>query len=220
MADLGVQAHKEFQTTFCVRCRNPHCIHAKWASDQFGARIATQLDRFFSPVQADPSDPRFQGLEDFVSTLREEKIRVEADRRGDWTVPEVPVTDGVSNKAELDQTSTVDDAARQLSRVRGGDDLELPDPVAAEIDGINEDMEALPDEPPPPEPKPVPTAPPQNQPSVQMGNTDVPDSGLMVDGSPVPPPKEAEKPDPWAAPKKSGTKVVQPGTRIKMGEDQ
>jgi hypothetical protein len=212
MTDLGVQEHRDFQTTFCVRCRNPQCLHAKWATDKFGERVATQLDRYFNPIQADISDPQYQGLEDFISKLREGKIQVESDRRGDWTVPEIPVTDGVSNKTESEQTSSVDDAAQQLSRVRGGEDLNLPDPLEAEV-------EAYANEPEPPAPEPVaPEPPPAQEPPASVGNTEVPNEGMMVGGGAVPPARVQEKVDPWATPKKSTTKVVKPGAKIKMGD--
>ena len=53
----------EFKSTFCQRCRNPDCIHAKWAGSTWVDRIGTQVDRLLvNPHQANPNDPRFESV--------------------------------------------------------------------------------------------------------------------------------------------------------------
>ena len=56
----------EFKKSFCVFCRNPECVNAKWAMDKFSARVMTQEDRLLNPIQADPRDPKYAGIKSFV----------------------------------------------------------------------------------------------------------------------------------------------------------
>src|SRR3990167_6826570 len=73
-----------FQNTFCSRCRNLSCVHAKWAKDKFGQRVGTQVERFFHTPQANPRDPKYAQIADFHSLLRE-AMRLEiAEQRQDW----------------------------------------------------------------------------------------------------------------------------------------
>ena len=117
----GSKDYPAFQATFCARCRNPGCAHAKWATDKFGARVQTQVDRFFGSPQADPNDPKYAQLKDFQDCMRE-AIRLEAaDKAGDWEVPEVDISDGQTETARADTTSHVDAAVRTLARVKGRD---------------------------------------------------------------------------------------------------
>lgn len=87
----GPKDYPAFKETFCKRCRNRDCQHAKWADDKFSARVNTQVDRFFNnPNRADQGAPQYAQIPDFANMLRE-AIRLEAaDRRGDWSVPEEP----------------------------------------------------------------------------------------------------------------------------------
>lgn len=88
MSDLKEKDPTVFMETFCKRCRNPDCTHAKWSSDKFGSRTMNQMERFFNPNQADPTSSRYSMLVDFADMM-ETAVRLEiADLRKDWEVPE------------------------------------------------------------------------------------------------------------------------------------
>lgn len=92
VSDISGKGNKDypaFKETFCKRCRNPNCQHAKWAADKFSARVHTQVDRFFNnPNLADQGVPKYAQIPDFTNMLKE-AMRLEAsDRRGDWSVPD------------------------------------------------------------------------------------------------------------------------------------
>ena len=82
---------EEFRQVFCNRCRNPRCVLAGWANDQFGSRMEGQIDRLFNATLASPDDPRFQHLHEAeFPNLLKQAIRLNiADQRGDWSLPSV-----------------------------------------------------------------------------------------------------------------------------------
>lgn len=226
VADLsapgGERDYKAFQDTFCLRCRNPNCIHAKWVDDRFSARVATQPDRFFNPKIIEGKSPKFADLVDFVDNIRN-AMRLEiADRKGDWEVPEVPIVDGRVENGDEKTTDEIDEAVRRLAQSKGKKEPKLPDHrKAATKRFVDETEEMMAEEnahceesaPPPPEPEP-PAPAPQLYP---MGNTPMPATGLMVGGGPVPAPAErapAVEEDDWTP--KPQVRKVKPGAKIKM----
>lgn len=226
MADLQTNDHAAFTETFCVRCRQPACERAQWSGDKFAARVSTQTDRLLRPERADPTSSRYQGIGDFQDMLTE-ALRLEvADRRGDWNVPEIPVTDGRAETAPKLVTTTVDAAALRLNKARGGiadfDSPELDDPVLEMprnmILAPEDDLFAAPD--PTPQGKPATVAQPSKvgAAQVQFGNTPSPTQGIML-GGPESSTKPSHHSDPWAVPVSQAT-VVKPGATIKMGGDK
>jgi len=198
---------KEFKEVFCNRCRNPRCIHAGWAVDQFGERVHTQADRLFNTPLADPLNPRHQHLHEveFPSLLRQAVRLNLADKRGDWSLPEenVHLAPIAGEPASDESSALVDQAVRNL-KPEGAPE---PDPAPAES--------AAPPEPPAEsaasEPDPAPPAPAHFQPTV--GNTGEAIHGVMLEGEPPPPVK-----DPWSPKKKE--KLLKPGATVKMGDDR
>lgn len=185
----GKRDYRAFQETFCNRCRNPECVHAKWAADKFSARVITQVDRIFNPDQvASIQDPKYAQIPDFINVLQE-AIRLEsADRLGDWSIPEDPIP------FRPEPVQEVEDLAQKMEEA-----LSEPEP---------EEPESEPEEPPvsvPFEMPPVMVIP-------QQKNTSVKD-GIMIGGDPIPQKKPVAKDDPWAP----TPKVVQPGAVIQMG---
>ena len=208
--------YKAFQDTFCLRCRNANCIHAKWIKDKFGARVALQPDRLFNPTMADGKLPQYADLVDFTDKFQEAMRLDIANRRGDWEVPEVPIIDGQVEQGAPSTTDVVDNAVRALAKSKGQKEPKLPDPTQASMDtfleetkGLMADEDSRCDEQPPQESAPVVSAPEAPYP---LGNTPVPQTGVMVGGgSPPPVPQE----DDWT-PKPKERKIV-PGATIKMG---
>lgn len=218
-----------FQTTFCARCRNTNCVHAKWSQDKFGARVNTQMDRLFHAPQADPKNPKYAQIADFPSMLRE-AMRLElASQRKDWEIPEVPILDGHVVPARVATTQAVDAAVRTLAKAKGQEEPDLPDPLEAHQDEFAQEAarelqqgdypETVLDAPPEPEPVKVSPPPPVRVPGPppSLGNTAVPVGGRMVGGPSLPPSRSAK--DPWTPPPPKG-KVVAPGATIRMGEPQ
>lgn len=217
--------YKAFQDTFCLRCRNANCIHAKWVSDQFSARIATQPDRFFNPTFTDGRQPKYADLVDFADRFQEAMKLEIANKRGDWEVPEVPIVDGQVEQGAVSMTDTVDDAVRALAKSKGKKEPALPDARQASMDDFVTETEKLMaeenshcEEEPPPASAPLrepPTAAPDGP--YPMGNTPTPATGLMVGGGQVPSPDStpATAPDDWSV--KPVERKVQPGAVIRMG---
>ena len=206
MSDLKESNAKAFGETFCKRCRNAECCHSQGLNDKFRQRVSTQVDRLFHSPQADPRHPKYAMLADFKDML-DTAIRLEtADRRGDWEVPEIPILDGRTERAQVGTTTAVDDAAQTLARVRG-QEMTLP--------AVPENPPAQVDPEPPKQPEPPPSPPTGGGLLLRTGNTAVPAGGIIIGSAPLPPPAEA--PDPWAAPKPKG-KVVAKGARIQMGK--
>ena len=201
--------YRAFQETFCTRCRNPQCKHAKWAADQFGARVSTQVDRFFKPLLGDVKEPKYAMLVDFQDRLRQAMQLEIANKRGDWEVPEIPILDGRPELAGTKTTSAVDEAIRQLAGAKGNTAPSLPSP----------DDEAPIETPGPPQarevlrpPVPQKTAPPAVP---SKGNTPVPEGGILLGGPSRKPPAPAV--DPWAVPAHRDAPVVSPGATIRFG---
>jgi hypothetical protein len=199
ISDIGTKKdYPAFQSTFCNRCRNRECVHAKWAADKFAVRVAVQPDRMLHPQQADPTNPKYAQLTDFVDNLRE-AMRLEiADRRRDWEVPEIPILDGRDDMANPEVTRVVDNAVRTLAQAKNPDCI-LPDLESK-----------VPEKPVPPKTNqqtPVPKAP--TKPG--MGNTPVKDGVMVGGGRKV----QSEPEDPWEPKKKID--IVESGAKITLG---
>lgn len=83
----------EFESLFCVRCRQPACVRAGWAKDRFAQRTATQLERLSNPLIANLENPRYAQFRelDFPSLL-DKAVRLSiADQKNDWNIPEKAV---------------------------------------------------------------------------------------------------------------------------------
>jgi len=198
----------EFQRMFCKFCRNPDCVHAGWAADQFSMRVAQQPERFFHPTQIDAAQSsKYAGITDFTDKTNESIQLHIANVRKDWEVPEIAIKDGVSETAVHDTTTSVDDAAMTLSRSKEKH-LTIASPETREVEFPEPESE------PSPAPK-KPTPAPSTKPILQ-GNTPNSPHGIMIGGEKR---KPAPVVDPWAAPKPKKDKVVEPGARIKLGGD-
>lgn len=200
MADLKTTEQDAFKATFCDRCRNTECQHAKWAGDKFAKRISSQEERLLNPKnQIAQAGTRYEEIKDFVDSTRQ-AIRLEiVNRRGDWAVP--------GEMAQLDPMP----ANFRTSAP------EPPEPPAPVPEGKPE----APEEPPPeeatPEPeldeRPLPVLPPtRNTPPP-------PPQGLVVGEGPVPVTKQAPPPpkEDWTPKPSDNIRKVLPGAKIKMG---
>lgn len=208
----------EFKELWCSKCQQA-CVNARFG-DPFVNRIASQFDRLTRPNQADPHQPKYASIvaREWADMTREALKLEVADRRGDWEVPEIDITDGTPQVATRGGTSVVDQAVRNLAQAQGRKAPELPE-VPSDDEEFSRDAAALLEEK---KPEPVPPRPPAPQHSKknpsfrpsQRGNA--PAQEGMLDGSPIP---NQEPEDPWAAPP-STTEVrrkVQPGAVIKFG---
>lgn len=223
---------KTFQETWCARCRRPECDLAVYAKiDPMAQRNATWRQRFFGAPQADLTIPKFAQIAqlDFPNLLQKAMKLEISERRGDWSVPEIPVLDGRIVPAPLDTTSHVDAAVRKLSR--RGDPFALDKPEEPESDEL-ESGEPEFEEPEPPEPEPeiVPpkVLPPRPPAGVvqQPARRNTPDPGeVMIGGGPAPTPTPTHRgapsaeSDPWAPPAKPAVTVVKSGAKIQFGVD-
>lgn len=207
---------KEFKAQFCRRCKNPECVHAEWGDSAFSARIATQAERFFNPTLVDPNLSKYQPVISGWKNMLKRAVQLEvANLRGDWVVPEIPVSDG---QIEVSSPAMVDDAIRAMARMSGRNGP-LPEEPA-----IKEVQEPAVEE----APKADLSSDQKTDPSTaQKGkkafvpratNTQGPKSGVMVGGGPPPPPT-APKParDPWAPPEKPAALKVNVGGVVKLG---
>lgn len=220
---------EEFKKLFCNRCRNPRCILAGWAEDQFGKRVDTQLDRLFNTQVADPNDPRFAHLheKDFPSLLNQ-AIRLNiADKRGDWSLPEqapevnVVLSPIEGEPADPASEELVEQAVKNLTGTQGGQveasDQDTPKNPSQKPDKENQKSSAT--EPKSPEPqhfqdeKTSSTAP-RPAPNQRLTNTPESDEGLMVGGGPVPNKPPEPESDPWAVPTET---ILKPGAKVNMG---
>ena len=121
---------RTFHDTWCVRCSKKDCDLAGFIkNDPMAVRQATWREKFFNPVQADTRIPKFARIaeKDFPDLLRK-AVKLEiSERRGDWSVPEIPETvipnvpimDGISRQADKDSADTVDQAVRKLAESHG-----------------------------------------------------------------------------------------------------
>jgi hypothetical protein len=220
-----------FQQTWCVRCSRPECDLAQFAlTDPMARRQATWRERYFGLPQADIHIPKFAQIAglDFPDLLQKAvKLEISA-RRGDWSVPEINISDGLIVPASPASANQVEEAVRQLRRPVGND-------PAWEEDGSVENGDLLPDENEPPEeeiedlqgfeapseePGEPPVAPPSKKQIVQPRGGNTPDQGeIMLGGGPAPSsrPRPAAESDPWAPPPRSNVKVVEVGATITLG---
>lgn len=217
---------KTFQDTWCARCSRKECDLAVFAKlDPMAHRQATWRERFFNPNRADVRLPKYATIaqQDFPNLLQKAmKIEI-SERRGDWSVPDVPVLDGVTQTAEPDHTDTVEAAVRALAGTHGKPPREVFEETVEEEDSeeVIESFEADSEEVEP-DPEPAP-APPPRSPKKNLFRPparNVPNQGgVMIGGAPRPEtrPKPAPETDPWAAPAKPAVRVVKPGTRIQFG---
>lgn len=215
--DRGMKV-SEFTEMFCNHCRNPECSRAQWATDKFGARVATQEDRFFNPLRADPRLPKYAQIlaSQFQDMLHRATVLEISAQRNDWEIPEIPILDGGTETAPSILTRGVDSAVNVLAQARGtkreiAPEVPEPDPE----DEMAEAMKPV-DRPEPPL-VPMPKAKPAIPVVVTRPNTDVPAGGIMLDGTPGRPAPVAE--DPWAIPSKKDVKVSL-GARVKMAGDK
>ncbi len=229
---------QEFSQVFCQRCRNAECDLAGWNGDLFTKRIRSQERRLLDPAPADSRLPKYAQIVDTdFKDMFDHAMRLEiADRRGDWNIPEITVSDGRQETASRETTHAVDTAIRNLAQAQGQPEPNLPDPTLSDafasqaetmLNQLEESHEEEPisDLPPigfprdqsrPPLPQPFEKKAPFQVPG--RSNTDEQTGGLMVGGGPRPPPKKRAEPvDPWAPPKKPAALKVEPGARIRMG---
>lgn len=215
-------APNEFKSTFCRMCRNNTCVNAQWAGSMWEQRVSTQVARLLTePAFADERDGRF----DHIRALN--FIGVDAplviNSADPWQGPKDTTPAPIKNPSTL----AVDAALAALGRKTPPaspifvDTKTLPvvkvdTPTLPRIEVQPRKPAYQPPDPQPPTPRATPPAP-QSPDLVGMAmNTEFPDGGVMIDGTPV----EATAPrtppahDPWSP--VSG-KVVPAGARIKMG---
>ena len=101
---------QEFEAGFCLFCRNPTCVRAKWVADLFSARISTQMERFFDTVQVTTDLPRYAHIPQFPD-LSKQAEAIEC-----WEVPEIPIEDGKQEKAPDEISQSIIEAAQSLKR--------------------------------------------------------------------------------------------------------
>jgi hypothetical protein len=223
---------QEFISVFCNRCRNLECVHSGWSEDAFGRRMSTQAERLLNnPNFAGVEHPKFAMLQeaDFPNLLRE-AMRLEISaRKGDWEIPEVPITDGQDETAKGTTSDAVDDAVRALAQARGGGEPDLPDRHIAEAQEFRSETEDMISDLPPVEvsdSKPPDVVSPEQEGTPHPGyphqiNTSFPSDGVMLDGSKKPKTKvepKKEEADPWTVPEKPKN-IVGAGARIRLGLD-
>ena len=197
----GPKDYGAFQETFCKRCRNGDCKHAKWASDQFTARITTQVDRFFhNPNQADQRIPKYAQIPDFANLLREAITLEIADRKGDWSIP-----------GQEEHLPAI--PALILPK-----DEELP-PIREEDFPVEEEPMDVPE--PVVQPEPVDSGVPVEMPK-KVGGTPpaVPGNtpkreGIILPGGPTGREPLKAAVDPWAPVER--IEIVKPGATVTMG---
>ncbi len=223
--------NKTFTDTWCAKCRRPDCDLAALAKiDPMAQRNATWREKFFGATEADLSIPKFAQIArtDFPNLLQKAmKLEISA-RRGDWSVPEIPVLDGRIQAATKDTTAQVEAAARRLAgkgvppllALDDVQDPEEPDEALPEPPEDDEDEPPEDDEPEAPPPAPVPRKAPPPQPS---GRNTLDPGEVMIGGGPAPATTPRGRPapelDPWAAPPKPSVVIVSPGARVQFGKD-
>ena len=223
---------KSFQQVWCVRCSRPDCDLAKYARDDpMAYRQATWRERYFGDNQADLSVPQFARIAamDFPNLIQK-AVRLEISaRRGDWSVPEIEISDGQLVQASPDTTKQIEEAVRRLGHKRPQDTF----PASEEYPLENEGDLSNPNHAPPSldegvSPEPVRVSPevasPRVSPSKKVAprpaTGNAPDPGaVMIGGDPAPVPrgKPAEELDPWAPPPKPKHTVIQAGASLRFG---
>lgn len=215
---------QDFIGAFCQRCKNPECDRAAWGDSLFADRVNTQADRLLHrPLFAAPDDPAFASIRAMhFQDMLEQAMQLEiADRRMDWQIPEIHVTDGRQVVATPDTTKIVDDAVRRLATAQGRTPPAYPDLPEPEMERVDQDIPDL-------TPMFVDTSPSVQTPRLPM-NTSFPAEGVMV-GSDAPPRmqveanpskipgREATAPvvDPWAVQTDPQERVVEVGATIRL----
>lgn len=215
----------EFQEAFCRRCKNPGCDRAEWGDSQFADRVSTQADRLLhNPVFADPNDPTFNQIRAIhFKDMIEQAMQMEiADRRGDWQIPEIAISDGQQVVAAPDTTKVVDDAVRRLAVAQGKIPPQYPSPEARPAPADP------PSAPSPGQPDMTPLYEPSPPPSAELPvNTPFPTEGVMIGDGPSSPrmqveadpsriPGRAGAADPWAVPNDPQEQKVEVGATIRL----
>jgi len=192
--------------------------------------MSTQVERLLTnPNFAGVEHPKYAILQeaDFPNLLRE-AMRLEISaRRGDWEIPEVPITDGQDETAKGTTSDAVDDAVRALAKARGGGEPDLPDRHIAEAQEFRSETEEMISDLPlveEAESKPQDVVPPEQEDAPHIGyphqiNTPFPSDGVMLDGSEKPKTKaepKKEEADLWTVPEKPKN-IVGAGARIRLG---
>lgn len=222
-------APNEFKATFCRMCRNPTCVNAQWAGSQWEHRVSTQVERLLTdPSFVDPTDHRFDHIRalNFVG-VQAPLVLNSADP---WQGPK---TVGVTPTVKSASTLAVDAAMAALGRGAVAPPS-VPSPISivtptlprVEIETptlprIEVKAPRKPAYEPPSTPPPIPAPAVKSPPAapVDLGgmamNTEFPEVGVMVDGTPVENvPRPAPPVDPWNP---ASGRVVPAGARIKMG---
>jgi len=228
---------KTFTTTWCVRCSQPGCDLAGFAKDDLmAARNATWRDRFFNAEQADIALPKFALIAklDFPDMLAK-AMRLEiSEQKGDWSVPEIPITDGRIVRADPDTAEQVDEAIRALAAGPHRHEEDEDDEFVAPEEYDEPDspdhhspVSEPPSEPPPETPEESATseddrgpAPPARKAQSKPRERNTPDRGeVMIGGGPVEVRREPPTPetDPWEPPPKPEHRVVKAGAKIRFG---
>lgn len=212
----------EFRGLFCSKCKNLKCVNRQ-TGDPLALRVATQFQRLTQPNQADPFLPRYAQIaaKEWEDMTQEALKLVIADRRGDWEVPEIEVTDGVALPAGRGPTNVVDEAVRNLASAQGKATPHLPEMPTDKDEFVNAaaellgEMEVEEQEPEPDVTPPAPTHPKSNPTFRPGGRGNAVDQSGMIDGSPAPPAEE--QPDPWSVAPATGDRKVEAGAVIKLG---
>lgn len=205
----------EFQEMFCNRCKQPACKRAAWGRSLMDRRVVEQVQRLLHATQADPGLLKYARLVDFkdMAVQKAQALNI-ANQRGDWSVPEIAITDG---QVEVSSASQVDAAVRAMKN----DPVESQTQVPDKPDSEQQDIEPLEEQNPSslePDP-PSPSRPVQKGKKVQAPsaiNTQV-QQGVMLGGGPPPEPKRPSAKDPWSPPPSDGAQRVKVGATIKMG---
>jgi len=218
----------EFRQVWCARCSQPKCSLAEFAAtDPMAHRQATWRQEFFGKPQANLSIPKYAQIAglDFKDLLNK-AVRLEiSQKRGDWSVPEIDITDGRVVQAPDETVKQIDEAVRQLNQNRPEDVSALEDDDAGNPGDLSVDEP----EPPVEEPQPqqevaapaapvgkVPASPPKPMTAPSTGNT--PDRGeIMLGGAPRPVDRLKPPENPWAPKPKPKYTIVEPGATIVLG---
>lgn len=199
---------EDFRMSFCNRCLQQECTRSQAGLSRFDARVSSWEERLFHAPQLPKQDPRYAAI------IAKKFLALPVG-----SIPGVRLSETSGRTQEWVDPATLDDAS-------------LPPQIFAEpppVPEIKVDFPAAEPEPPrvPETPKVFVTPPledqgndlkpPQNSPNLLGKNT--PYGGPMTLANPEGASKPSGK-DPWAVPsprQESGARVVNPGTRIKIG---
>jgi hypothetical protein len=225
--NLQVSA-KEFKEFFCSRCRNRECVNANWATSKWLQRVGTQEKRLLDePLFGNPHSSKYQDLKeaDFPDMMRE-ALRLERANEDTWELPS-DVQDGVGKLVQENTTNVIDDAVKVLAKAKGKKAPDLPNPrevAVQEFEAETQDLAKTAFET-----DTTSTEPPADvvaaetteveateEPPVSQGpkyNTEVPTTGIMLEGKSHKKPVKVEEGDPWAV---SDTNVVNVGATVSL----